>query len=140
MNSSVERLSKCDTTKKNYNDTTVILCYDAASSQIFLTSIWQLLTGLTFIYLMITFYTWNRISLKKDLEYDILDDDDVEMKNRKKNTKTVDISNMRKLNIGCDMSIGCFSFLIVNLIIVSAMIFSVVFVIIFASKDVVVDR
>jgi len=133
---SLDTLSVCNETQRSYVRTTNSLCFDATSSQIYLTSIFQLLTGLLFIYIMITMYTWNRIAVSsKKVEYEVLGKQDIKSGKRKN-----PIVTMKSRTPGCDMSIGCLSFLIINLIVVLGLLFAVVFVFLFGSQNTMIPR
>jgi len=73
---SVVILEQCGSTQQTYIQTTQLLCYDTATNLVYLASSWQILTGLIFIYLMISFYSWNRIAIKYNPEYKLIHDKD----------------------------------------------------------------
>jgi len=144
---SVIKLQQCGSTQITFLQTTTLLCYDTATNLVYLASTWQILTGLIFIHLMITFYSWNRIALKYNPEYKLIHDNDDNIPLMKTN-KHFDNHQVKDGKRGlkrsttdlCDWSPGCFSFLIVMAIVILGMATFVILVYFFGSTDAYISR
>jgi len=136
-NNAATNLSHPEGTVEFYYNTTALICGEVAYGLTMLSTIWEWLTGMLFIYLMVFFYTWNRIKLVFPDKYNLIDDDeDVQLKKKYNEKSARKVHNPHDNDCTC----GCFSFAFFMFILWGAMLLGFILVMSIGSTDHTVPR
>eukprot|EP01129_Flabellula_baltica_P001709 TRINITY_DN11643_c0_g1_i1.p1 TRINITY_DN11643_c0_g1~~TRINITY_DN11643_c0_g1_i1.p1 ORF type:complete len:457 (-),score=81.23 TRINITY_DN11643_c0_g1_i1:23-1393(-) len=118
-----------------FQNITSNICNGGTMNLVLLSTVWQDITALLFIYMMVTLYTWNRIKATNSFTKVPLSDlNDLSSDSGKVNTMVID----QLKESGC--SFGCFSFMTIMLIIWGALIASTILIFIFGTPTTSVPR
>jgi len=152
LNGSVYTLSQCSEIQGVYKKVTSDICGEASKNLIMLSSLWNLSTGILFIYFLILMFSWNRLKSRWNVHtgYELLDEEKGSTELNKRGTRASTrnsvnnynkFNSMEKMGNACDLTGKCFAFVTFVLVWWIIMIAGVVMIYIFGvSKTENVNR